>query len=109
MFQLHKHELAVHRDGLEFVAVGHHDIGMELHAAFREAAEDADDVVTLKQGHVSSVPDDIRFCYSYRRAATSVAIRSSSMIGARSGPTWQRIASIKLSSTMSRSRSATRE
>ena len=48
--------MAVHRDGLEFVAVGHHDVGVELHAAFGEAAEDADDMVALEQGHVSSVP-----------------------------------------------------
>ena len=57
MFQLHKYELAVHRNSLEFVAVGHHDVGVELQAAFGEATEDTDDMIALEQCHVSSVSE----------------------------------------------------
>ena len=46
----------MHRDGLEFVAVGHDDVGVEFHAAFGEATKDADNMVALEQGHASSVP-----------------------------------------------------
>ena len=48
MFKLHKHELTVHRDSLELVPVGHNYVGVELHAAFGEAAEDADNMAALE-------------------------------------------------------------
>jgi len=41
----------VHRDALQVGAVGHHQIGVELHAALAESAEHADDVAAIEQLH----------------------------------------------------------
>jgi hypothetical protein len=41
---------------LEFIPVGHHNVGVELHAAFRKATEDTNNMIALEQSHAPSVP-----------------------------------------------------
>ncbi|WP_234306653.1 hypothetical protein [Streptomyces sp. NRRL F-2799] len=54
MFELDEDELAVHGHSLEVVVVRQDEIGVELHAAFGEAAEGSDDFVALEQAHDGS-------------------------------------------------------
>ena len=51
VLQLDQDELAVHGDRLELVAVREHQVGVELHAAGGEAAEDADDGARVEEPH----------------------------------------------------------
>ena len=48
VLKLHEHELAVHGDRLKFIPIGEHQVGVELHPAVGEAAEDPDNVFLVE-------------------------------------------------------------